>query len=439
MNHLFQYRSLFHVEILIDYYLSEEAALFQDTVDNPMDTVLAGQRDRYRIDRDFRIVPTADTLAVLRDYRLQFKRSSSGFFVTQQVNALGGGTFVPFITMDQPFSLRFALFLENPYFYNFTNIRLEGDLDRKDRFVHYFSNRAANVVGGVSYLTRPVQDFDPTYAYEASELFIDASDPLNPVMFEAIENNGPGIFNNASWRQLFSGVDPLPQFVTNNDRIVLRPSIFKHEVGSVAMEFLQLQISTLQGSLVKTLTYRSPEVGLPLRFCELDLGDLSPGYYELTAQDALSNPLPELSLRFYMDNTLVQERPFAIIECFHEPDGSLGAYRWLDQNNQDQLLFPQYTIRWKNRSTWWRYYHEESPGIVSPLLQNLDPIPNAPNNRILISNTPLALTQVGREIPVTYSNGDLGLFPNPDIQMIYPENGRIYSELDMGGGFGPPV
>ncbi|MFS4448401.1 hypothetical protein [Maribacter sp. 2307UL18-2] len=439
MSDLFQYRPLFNVEILIDYYLSEEVGLFQNTSDNPMEDVLAQQMNRYRIDRDFRIVPTADTLSVLRDYRLQFKRNNSGFFVSGQATSIGGGSFTPFTAMNEAFSLRFAVYLENPYFYNFTNLRLESDLDDKDRFVYYFSNRANNVDGGVRYLTLPIRDFDSTYAYEASELFIDTSDPLNPAMFEAIENNGPGVFNNANWRQIFTGVNPLSQFVTNDDRIVLRPFSFKHDVESVGAEFLQFQINDIQGTLVKTLNYRTPEAGIPLRFCELDLIDLAPGYYQMVVQDALANPLPELSLTFFIDNVLSQERPFAIIECFHEPEGSLGAYRWLDQNNQNGLLFPEYTLRWKNRSTWWRYYHEESPNLVSPVLQNLDPIPNTPNNRILISTTPLALTQVGREIPVTYGNGDLGLFPNPDIQMIYPENGRIFSELDMGGGFGPPV
>lgn len=439
MRELFQYRMLFQVDMLIDYYLSEETALYQDTVDNPLEEVLQQQMNRYQLNSDFKIVPTDDTLVLLKNYRLQFKKNNRGFFVSGQVSSAGGGSFVPFIDMNESMSFRFGAYLENPYFYNFTNIRLENDLNDKDQFVYYFSNRANNVDGGVRYLSSSMPNFDATYDYEASELFVDDSVPLNPTMFEAIESNGPGAFNAANWRQIFTGVNPLSQFVTNEDRIVLRPNVFKHDVESVGEEFIQFQLSDINGILVKSLDFLTTETGTPLTFCELDLNDLNSGYYQMTAQDDLANPLPELSLTFFMDRVLFKERPFAIIECFHEPDGSLGDYRWLDQNNQNQLLFPEFTIRWKNRSTWWRYYHETDPSIASPLLQNLDPLPNSPNNRILISTTPLALTQVGREIPVTLSNGDLRLFPNPGVQMIYPENGRIYSELNMGGGFGPPA
>jgi hypothetical protein len=410
MSSFFQYRPLFSIQVLIDYYLTEEATLYQDTPDNPMAFVLQEQANRYNLERDLLVVPTDETKKLLKDKRFLFKRNNRGFFISSQVSQLGDGSFVPFTTLDEPLSLRFAAYLQNPYFYNFTNIRLESELDAKDQFVYYFSNHATNVVNGATrYLSNPVPGFDASYAYEASELFIDASDPLNPTMFEAIESNGPGAFNNANWGQIFNGVNPLFQFVTNTDRIVLRPSIFKHNVESAGEEFVQYLISDINGTLVKTIDHRTLETGTPLTECELDLSDLKSGYYQMAAQDALANPLPELSLTFFMDDKIHQKRPFAIIECFHEPDGSLGEYRWLDQANENRLLFPEYTIRWKNRSTWWRYYHETAPELTSSVLENLDPDVNSSNNRILISTGPLALTQLGREIAVTLDNGDLRL------------------------------
>jgi len=439
MSSLLQYRKLFSVQMLIDYYLTEETALYQDTSDNPMEEVLQKQINRYNIKRDFSIIPTDETKKKLKDKRLQFKRNNKGFFVTSQVSQLGDGSFIPFIEMDKPFSLRFAIYLQNPYFYNFTNIRLEDKLENKDQFIYYFSNKANNVINNdVLYLSKPVSNFNTSYSYKASEIFMDTTDPLNPIMQEAIENNGPGAFNTTNWRQLFNGVNPLSQFVTNSDRIVSRPSIFKINVENVAEEVLVFIIKDENATVVKTINHRTSEIGTSLVICELDLSDLNSGYYQLEVQDIIGNSFLELSLSFFMDNTLYQQRPFAIIECFHNPNGSLDDYRWIDNNNANRLLFPEYTIRWKNRSTWWRYYHETAPALNSAILENLDPIPNSPNNRILISTTPLALTQIGREIPVTLNNGDLELFPNPNIQMIYPENGRIYSELNMGGGLGPP-
>jgi hypothetical protein len=439
MSSLFQYRPLFSVQVLIDYYLTEEAALYQDTPDNPMAMVLQEQANRYNLERDLLVVPTDETKRLLKDKRLLFKRNNRGFFISSQVSQLGDGSFIPFTALDEPLRLRFAVYLQNPHFYNFTNIRLESELANKDSFIYYFSNRANNVVNNeILYLSDPVTDFSASYAYEASEIFIDTTDPTDPIMLEAIENNGPGAFNNSNWRQLFNGVNPLPQFVTNSDRIVSRPSVFKVDVENVGEEVLFFLIRDENASLVKTIDQRTSDVGTPLVQCELDLRELKSGYYDLEVQNATGSPFPELALTFFMDDNIYQKRPFVLIECVHEPDGSLGEYRWLDQTDENQLLFPEYTIRWKNRSTWWRYYHETAPEFTSGVLENLDPDANSPNNRILISTDPLALTQLGREIGVTLDNGDLRLLPNPDVRMIYPENGRIYSELNMGGGFGPP-
>nr|WP_321236393.1 hypothetical protein [uncultured Psychroserpens sp.] len=439
MSSLFQYRSLFQVNLLIDYYLSEESGLFQDTPDNPMETVLEQQRLKYDVSRDLDIRPTSETIKSLKDKRLIFKRNKTGFFVSSQVSPLGDGTYNPFLTLNNTFSLRFEVQLNNPYFYNFTNISLEGDLENKDHYIYYFSNRVNNIDSNNRlYLSEPLPDFDSNYAYEASEVIIDRSNPVAPIMREAIENNGPGVFNNANWRDIFTDQDPLFQFASNADRIVTRPFIFKHKVLDAAQENLVITIRDFEGNISKTTRFNSPEFGTPLRECDLDLRVLNAGLYALIVEDTIGTPFPDLSLKFYLDDTIHQNRPLALIECFHEPDGSLGAYRWLDNNNQDRLRFPEYVIRWKNRSTWWRYYFESAPNLTSAVLENLDPVVNAPNNRILISTTPLALTQVGREISANLGNGDLQLFPNPNIQMIYPENGRIFSELNMGGGIGPP-
>lgn len=438
MSSLHQYRQLFSVRLLLDYYLTEEVELYQDTPDNPMSEVLAEQVNKYNIERDLYIEPTPETIKILKDKRLLFKRNNQGFFVGCQVSDLGSEVFTPFVAMEEAFSLRFQVSTRNPYFFNFTNIRLEEEMANKDQFIYYFSNRANNIIDNTLYLSTPITGFDNSYAYEASEIFIDASDPLNPQMFEAIENNGPGVFDTNNWRQIFIGANPLFQYVTSLDRIVSRPSVFKHDVEAAAAEILIFLIRDINGIVVKTIQHQTSEPGTSLIECELDLSDLTSAYYQIEVQDNLGTPIPALSLLFYMDDIIYKNRPLAVIECFYEPNENLTEYRWLDQNDSNRLRTPEYTIRWKNRTTWWRYYYPTTPDLTSTILENLDPDVNAPNNRILISSNPLALTQIGREIRVTLGNGDLQLLPNPNIQMIYPENGRIYSELNMGGGFGPP-
>lgn len=439
MSSLMRYRRFFSVQMLIDYYLTEEAALYQNTTDNPMSRVLLEQFRKYRLENDLLIVPTAETRKLLSDKKLIFKRDHTGFLVGGQVEPMGGGGFMPVSELTESFSLHFAVYLKNPLFYNFTNLRLEEDLSDKDRHLYYFTNRADNEVNGNLYLSRSMPSFDPNQDYEASELIVDNSDPLNPEMLEAIENNGPGAFNAANWRQIFPGINPLFQFVGREDRIVTRPSVFKHDVAAVSQEILVFHFTNAKGRHAGTIVRRSTEAGTPLSTCELDLSTYISGFYSMTVFDGVGTAIPQLSLTFFMDDELYSKRPFAVIECIHEPDGSLGDYRWFDHTNQDQLRDPVYTIRWKNRATWWRYYHEDTPDISSPMLEHLDPLVNSPNHRILISTSPVALTQLGREVTATATNGDLILLPNPGVETIYPEGGRIFSELNMGGGYGPPA
>ncbi len=148
MSGLLQYRPLFSVEMLHDYYLSEESDLFnQDAILRR--EVLALQGRRYQLSRDLIISPTPDCVQTLRNKRLIFKQNNRGFFVAAQVSAIDGapnGPFTPFIPLDESFRLRFAVTMKNPYFNNITNLRMEKDFKQRDRFLYHFSNRTLNIV-----------------------------------------------------------------------------------------------------------------------------------------------------------------------------------------------------------------------------------------------------------------------------------------------------
>ena len=324
------YRTLFSLRVLLDYYLTEEAGLYQASMSNVLDT----QYRKYRLERDLRIVPTAECGQLFRDQKLLFKRNNMGGVVACQARPLPGGFFTPFIPLDAPLRLRFAVFPENPAFYNFTNIPLEKNGTGKDSFLYYFSNRSNNAVNSQLYLSRPVAPFDPAYAYKAGEILLNNSNPLSPVMQEALEDNGPGAQNLSQWREIFAGQNPHFQFVTTNDRVVVRPSAFKYRVESAAQEHLLVAVRNPNGVIVKTLAFHTDLPGAPLFECELKLNDLNPGLYRLEVQDTTGTVFPNLSLVFYLDDALYQQRPLAVIECFHEPSGSLSDYRWLDPDRR---------------------------------------------------------------------------------------------------------
>lgn len=438
MSSLIQYRSLFSVKLLHEYYLPLDPTLFQGIPTEQQDLIAERQKRDYRVSRDFDLAPTNDCRTILENLRFIFKQNNFGFNVACQANAMGDGTFVPFTPLDDAFNLRFTLDLKNSQIYNFTNLQLGKNVENRDRYIYYFSNRTNNFSSpDLCYLSRPMAVFDNTSAYEAGEIILDLSDLSNPVILEALEDNGPGSFNSSLWQQILADIDPLPQFVTREDLIMLRPCIFKHQVESAGSENLVFLIRDRDGAIQRTLNFQTTESGTPLVECELNLSGLPYAYYILEVRDSVGTVFADLGFPFYLDDQLYNQHPFGLIECFFEPDDSLGEYGWLDQDNENRLLSPIYIVRWKNRSTFWRYYFSDAPSFTSSQVTVYEQPPGSPIDRILVSNQPLGLTQFSRQLEIEIG-GDTYFLPNPDVVTIYPENNRLYSEINMGGGLGPP-
>jgi len=439
MYNLIQYRPLFTTRILHEYYLPRESTLYNELSIEQRNRIFARQHKYYNISNDFDIYPTKESAEVLNNYKLIFKQDNFGFFVACKVNKQDTDHYKPFIPFDEPFCLRFAICLKNKRLVNFSNLRQEKDGNRKDRFMYYFSNRANNsIVPDTLYLSNPVGGFDEGKDYEAGEIYLDNSDPVHPEMYEAIKDNGPAAIENSDWIRIFADREPLPSFVTNDDRIVMRPKIFNYDVASASLENLSIIINDYYGNQVKILSYETSHPGEFLTQCELVLTDLPSAYYSLEVRDGDALPVEGLKFTFYLDDTLYIKKPFALIECFHIPDGSLNNYKLVDETNDKRLLSPHFTIHWKNRSTYWRYYYNNAPEFSeTPELEIYSTASGAEIDNILVTKNPLGLTQFNRRLSAQINATDTFL-PNPGTASIFPEHERIYSEINMGGGLGPP-
>ncbi|MEO1418147.1 MAG: hypothetical protein AAFW00_22875 [Bacteroidota bacterium] len=438
MSSSVSYRSFFTIDLLQEYYLSEENDLY-DGDEDIQAAILRQQRLYYQVSKDLSMKPTSETVGLMKNYGLLLKAVPLGFFIGGRVRLRTDGSAIPFIPVDTPLVLRFSLTATNPFFANFTNLRMEKVPANRDRYVYYFSNRAANVASvadgeDVNYLSTPIPGFDPERDYEAGELIVEGG-----IMREAVDDRGPApSFIGGVWRDIYEDADPMPQFVTTADRTLLRPAIFDVDVTSAAQEVIVVVVRDRQNVIVQQQTYTSETTGIPLETCTIDLTHVDPARYTLEVQTVGGTPFTDLGLDFYLDSALYLEGPLAIIECFHEPDGSLGAYKWFDETDSNQLLSPRYTLRWKNRPTYWRYYLPADPAsFVSPFLDTFEISPGNAIDRILVSVDPIPLTAIGRRIEATI-DGETRLLPNPGPRVIYPENGRLYSEVNLGGGLGPP-
>ena len=446
MKNLIQYRKLFSVQLLHEYYFSTDSSLFQGLTDEQRKRTLDRLWNNYRASEFFEISPTIECKNILDRLHLKFKQDSAGFFVACKVNDVGKNEFVPFIPLDETFCLNFTISLKDTRVLTLSNIRLENEIEKRDRFIYYFSNRAVNFVRSYVdnvvdseklYLSKPVPLFDSNYHYKAGEIILDDANPSKPVMKEAIEDNGPWSFNDSQWTPIFIGIDPIPQVVTTKDRIVLRPKTFKYKVTDAAQEKLTFVIYNYDGVFLKSLDFETSESGKVLDECNLNFSDLPSGYYILEVQDPSGSLIPALGLRFYMDDALSILSPFALIECLHLPDGSLNEYRWLDQENSNRLLSPKYTIHLRNRSSFWRYYYDSEPRFTSSQVEVYKPVNGNQIKKILVSRKPLGITQFYQRLEINLG-GDIVMLPNPEFNSIFSESGRIYSEINMGGGLGPP-
>ncbi len=438
MASLIQYRHFFSTRIFHEYYLPRESALYNGLTEEQRNTIFHRQEKYYDISSDFDIVPTRECAELLKNFKLIFKQDNYGFFVACKVRKLDDEHFQPYIPFDESISLCFAIYLKDQYLVNFSNLRQEKDIKKKDRFVYYFSNRANNPVSpDTLYLSNPVSEFNEEQDYEAGEVYVDNTDPDNPEMYEAIKDNGPGAYESADWIRIFADPNPLPRFITSDDRIVLRPRIFNFDVKNAFLEKLTIIIKDCFGKQVKENLFETTQSGEPLTQCEVELRDLASAYYTLQVMDSDDHPVEGLTLTFYLSDELYIQKPFALVECFHIPDGSLNEYKLLDEINDNHLLSPTYTVHWKNRSTYWRYYYSGAPGFTSSHVDLYQPSPGDTINNILVSNQPFGLTKFNRRLGIKIDGEDLFL-PNPDIHSIFPEKGKIYSEINMGGGLGPP-
>jgi len=439
---ILQYRSLFTVEILHDYYLSEDLELFNNDVALRTQLIEAQNRD-YHLSQNLAIAPTTDCGQIMRDYRLIFKPTNRGFFVGARVTQIPGTpeTFTPHLSLDAPIRLRFVLNIKNPYLFNMTNLRMERGTERQENFLYYFSNRAANLVNHPGepnrlYLSRPLRAFQTASNYKVGELILQGGDLREAIM----DIQAGGTYNNANWKQVYVGQNPHFQFVSTADRLPVRPSIFHHTVFNATEnhQVLRILIYDRNDTLLQNLRFEAHDPSVPnptLRECTLNLRNYAPGIYRLEVQRIDGTAIPAFGMTLYLDDILFAEKPFALIECYHESGPALGEYRWLDETNNNRLRQPLYSLRFKNRSTYWRYYFREAIGFTAVPPGFL----TAPQQQILQTSQPLGLSEVTRRVQITLDEGgETVLLPNPSIGSIFPENGRIFSEINMGGGLGPP-
>ena len=130
MSFSIQYKPLFKGDLLHLYFLNNGLKTFF-TMNT---TEAAKQLDGYALNSFLSIAPTLETQKKLNGYSLVFRNSNSGFTIWTKVNNTDNA--IPFIPLPDDLSLTFLIKINDPAFYNYTNLKL----DNQGK-INYFSNR----------------------------------------------------------------------------------------------------------------------------------------------------------------------------------------------------------------------------------------------------------------------------------------------------------
>lgn len=130
MSFYIQYKPLFKVDVLHLYFLDSGLKTFF-TMNA---TEAAKQMDGYALNSFLSIAPTLETQQKLNGYSLVFRNLNSGFTIWTKVSNTDNA--IPFIPLPDDLSLTFLVKINDPAFYNYTNLKL----DNQGK-INYFSNR----------------------------------------------------------------------------------------------------------------------------------------------------------------------------------------------------------------------------------------------------------------------------------------------------------
>src|SRR5687767_13489142 len=180
-----KYKILFMVDLLNEYYRNLQC-------------------------RDFTVIPSAETAAVLRNHQMLCKIIGNKLVVLVKVKTDAGSEDEPFVSILPKTKFLFYLDLNQPVFTTITNI----DADRmqlKQRY--YFTNLHQNSAGTDRHLSRKIADYDNFSTYKPGDL----ADNGAGTVFECIQRTtgGNNTTNTAFWfsrgaSQFVSSGDMLP-------------------------------------------------------------------------------------------------------------------------------------------------------------------------------------------------------------------------------------
>jgi len=396
------YKKIAEVQLWHDYYLAKDASDMEYWLDS------------YNILNDIDFIPTPACQEALKNNKIVFKKTSTGFQLFARVvpSNVNPSLSKSFIFLDDQTKFDFFIEIKHPYFFNFTNIRFT---DQNKIF--YFSNKGkAALPSGDYFLTVPHPNV--------------ASFSIGMQVGDIVENGGNlhELNKNISVVTPFNNTDAFEigdnqrRYTTTQDALKWQGSRYKFNdqnnptPGEIVQFSLidengnNVNLGKIPGTNQKQSEYRAPLDGTkPLNHI-INLSEVKQGKYTMNV-NRVSGVFSE---DFYLLGRQVFPNAFGVI-TLTPTDVTSGFIN--NQNDESIIDENTYQIRFKNRTTLWQYFDKDKTPMITLGDEDFQPLQQQPTEY---------------ELPL--SSGGSIIAPDPDISIVYPEtnvNGvveKIYSK-----------
>lgn len=382
MGFALTYKTLFKVNILHHYFLNNASEVF----DNMNDKGKSKMLKEYDVSDFISIEPTPSCAAIIRKNHFIFRTTPFGLIVGIRVRKEATKYF-PEIVPDNDLRFTFNLHFNDGYFSNYTAL----PLSHAKGTLFYFSNLKTNAPKKFPNVTQFAPQFVAGQKYSAGDMVSDNSNnPTKIFIAKKLNANSPP---HANWinDDLVAG-KPL-QYANQQDLLPYYTDCIRYNTGQAGLN-LTVKIKNRWGDTITPEFIQLIENDKIVAL--VDIHFLPEDFYAIKLED---NAKP-YSSEFSFYRLPPASDADALLDLSFKSDES--TYNMTDVDGS--LRSPVYELRFKNRSTLWRYL-----GLKFTNLPESGPHP---------------LTKAGIvEITIKdKDNNDVSDVPNPNIRMVKTEH-----------------
>jgi hypothetical protein len=393
MSKIVTYRPMCKIDIRHAYYLHPIQAAADawigaegrlNSLTTAMQEALSAENaatNRFTVGKDLEIIALPDTTRLMHRHKIVPRLVNDAWELWIRAQDIGAQQYRPFIPIEVPFKLTFAILLKNRSFVHFT----QSDETDGNGKIWYFSNTSGNRFGNTNYL-----------------------------------NTSP------------SALSPPQNYASSLDRVDYANNAINLDVSGLQLTGIRFRLENF--SYREDFRFQPDEGQTHVSVCRIQPIQMPTGLYTLRAFRNNNMEITSLKRRIFWNRDASPIQPFAIIELFHQPENMSADFLLTD--NEQRLLSPTYTLWWQSRSLYWRYIFDSdqpAPDVANPLCGVK---PETPENlRQFISKDRLPFSQRYRHMRFCVANGNNPeeiLLPNPQPDRIYAENGEYFAEVYMG-------